>query len=240
MRQKIRKTILLISLLLFPVTLNFFSPYISIDGAMNGILSGSLILFFIMFLTAVFFGRAWCGWVCPMAGLSEICLGVNEKPVNVRRLRIVRYSIFAVWAGAVAAGFLLAGGIKRAVPLYLTENGISVDMPQKYVIYYGVLALFLLVTLLVGRRGACHSFCWMAPFLTAGYRVGRLLRLPQLRVTVEREKCVSCGRCEQVCPMSIPVSRSLSAGCVRSSDCILCGACADRCGKDVLRIGIEK
>ena len=82
MRSKIRRTIVLISLLLFPVTLNFFSPYVSIDGAINGIISGSLIVFFIMFLTGLFFGRAWCAWVCPMACLSDICLSVNDKPVN--------------------------------------------------------------------------------------------------------------------------------------------------------------
>ena len=79
MRQKIRKALVIISLLLFPITLNFFSPYVPIDGAMNGIIAGSLLLFMFMFVTAIFFGRAWCSWVCPMACLSEMCQGVNNK-----------------------------------------------------------------------------------------------------------------------------------------------------------------
>ena len=39
-RQQWRWAILLTSLLLFPVTLNYFSPYLVIDGAAQGIVSG--------------------------------------------------------------------------------------------------------------------------------------------------------------------------------------------------------
>jgi hypothetical protein len=40
-RQKIRKTIQLVSMLLFPVTLNYFSPYLIIQGSLEGVLAGS-------------------------------------------------------------------------------------------------------------------------------------------------------------------------------------------------------
>ena len=65
MRPKIRKTLLFVSLLLFPLTLNYLSPYVSIDGAMAGVLSGSALLFLLLFVSGLFLGRAWCGWVCP-------------------------------------------------------------------------------------------------------------------------------------------------------------------------------
>ena len=234
MRAKIRRTIVLISLLLFPVTLNFFSPYVSIDGAINGIVSGSLIVFFIMFLTGLFFGRAWCAWVCPMACLSEICLSINDKPVNIKRLKIIRYSIYTVWAGILIAMFVLAGGIRGIDPLYLTENIISVDMPQKYVIYYGVLAIFTVLTLTIGRRGACHSICWMSPFLVAGFTLGKALRFPQLRISADTENCIKCGKCNQKCPMSIDVRKGVQDGMIKTSDCILCGECVDICPKDIL------
>lgn len=68
MRQKIRRLIVFISLFLFPVTLNYLSPYVSIDGALSGIVSGSVVVFLVMFISGLFLGRAWCGWVCPIAG----------------------------------------------------------------------------------------------------------------------------------------------------------------------------
>jgi len=231
----VRKTLIIIFLLLFPVTLNFLSPYVSIDGAMIGIISGSLLLFIFMFVTAIFFGRAWCGWICPMAGLSEACLSINNKNVNVKRLRIIRYFIFTVWAGILIAMFVMAGGIKGVNPLHLTENGISVDGPMKYITYYLVLALFFIVTVTVGKRGACHSFCWMSPFLVGGMALGKLLKIPRLRVKADSSLCVKCGACDKKCPMSINVSSSIKDGYINTSDCILCGECIDNCKKKVLK-----
>jgi len=234
MRQKIRKTLLFVSLLLFPLTLNYLSPYVSIDGAMAGVLSGSALLFLLQFVSGLFLGRAWCGWVCPAGGVGEFCQSVNNKPVNIKRLRIVRYSVFAVWFAVLALGFVLAGGIKGVDPLRMTTHGVSVDMPVKFVIYYFVVALILVLDLSLGRRGACHAVCWMAPFLTAGLWLGRKLHLPQLQMRADAEKCIDCKACNKKCPMRIDVYGEARLGGVRSYECILCGECADFCPKGVL------
>jgi polyferredoxin len=234
MRQKIRRIILYISLALFPVTMNYLSPYVSIDGAMAGVVSGSVIVFFLLFLSGLFFGRAWCGWVCPAGGLAEICTSVNAKPVPVKKLRIIRYSIFAVWFAILVAGFVLAGGIHGVDPLHLTERVISVDEPVKYIVYYMVMLIFFVLTITIGRRGACHTICWMSPFLTAGMWLGRKLRLPQMRIKANADACIDCKLCNKKCPMSINVSEQVKGGSVRSLDCILCGECVDACPKDVL------
>lgn len=239
MRQRIRKALVIISLLLFPITLNFFSPYVPIDGAMNGMIAGSLLLFMFMFVTAIFFGRAWCSWVCPMACLSEMCQGVNNKKVNVKRLKIIRYIIFAVWAGFVIAMFVIAGGIKGVDPLRLTSHGISVDSPVKFIIYYFVLALFFIISITVGKRGACHSICWISPFLEGGFTIGKWLKIPQLRITSDKSLCVECGACNKKCPMSINVSLSSKDGSIETSDCIFCGECVDSCKKKALRYSIR-
>ena len=192
MRQKTRKIIIYISLLLFPITLNFFSPYVSVDGAFQGIVAGSVLLFIAMFLTATFLGRSWCAWVCPIAGLSELGMTVNNKNVSVKRLKMIRYSIFLVWFGVLIVGFVFAGGVNQISPLHLTETGISVDQPLKYIIYYIVLFSFFALTLFIGKRGACHSICWMSPFLVAGTKVGRMLHIPQIKIATKIEKCIHC------------------------------------------------
>lgn len=236
MKHRVRRITAFISFLLFPLTLNFFSPYVSIDGALQGIISGSLITFLIMFLTGLFFGRAWCSYVCPWAAPSEYLQSVNNKPVNRKRLAIIRYTIFALWFGFVIISFVLAGGIRGINPLHLTETGVSVDAPLKYITYYMVVLLLFLLTWLIGRRGACQTICWMSPFLVAGTWVGRKLRLPQYKVYSDTEKCIDCGKCTRDCPMSIDVQQEQKAGLVASYDCILCGKCVEVCPKDVLKI----
>ncbi len=234
MRQKIRRILLYVSLFLFPVTMNYLSPYVSIDGAFAGVLSGSAILFCALFLSGLFFGRAWCGWICPAGGVAEISQTVNAKPVNARRLRIVRYCIFAVWFCVLAAGFVLAGGIRGIDPLRMTERYISVDEPVKYVVYYFVLGIIFVLDLALGRRGACHAICWMSPFLSAGMLAGRFLHLPQMRIKANAENCIDCKKCNDKCPMSIDVNAAVKTGSVKSYDCILCGECVGVCPKGVL------
>ena len=48
-RQRIRKGMVILAFLSFPVTMNFLSPYVIVDGAMNGMVNGSLVMFGLMF-----------------------------------------------------------------------------------------------------------------------------------------------------------------------------------------------
>jgi len=207
--KKIRNITTFISFMLFPVVLNFLSPYVSVTGALNRIVSGSLIVFAIMFLSGLFFGRTWCSYVCPWAMPSDFIRNINDKRVNRKKLRIIRYSIFALWASVLLLGFVLSGGVQGINPLYLTESGISVDEPLKYITYYFVLGTLFLTTVLIGRRGACQSLCWMSPFLVLGQKVGEFLHLPQYKVRSNPEDCIDCAKCDKVCPMSIDVIKTV-------------------------------
>ena len=239
MRQKVRRIIIYSSLFLFPLMLNYLSPYVSQRAAYQGIVAGSIIFFGLLFISGIFFGRAWCAWGCPVAGIGELGATINGRPVNRRRLAVLRYAIFGVWFILLVLGFVLAGGIKGVDPLYLTENIVSVDAPAKYIIYYFVLVLIFVLTVTIGRRGACQSVCWMAPFLTAGDVVGRALRLPQLRISAKPDACVDCGKCTARCPMSIDVAAEMKSGGIRAYDCIRCGECVDGCPKKALSFTVK-
>jgi len=61
-RQRIRTAFVILAFLSFPLTMNFSSPYVFIDGGMNGIINGSLVMFGLMLVSSLFLSRAWCGW----------------------------------------------------------------------------------------------------------------------------------------------------------------------------------
>jgi len=85
-RQRIRKLLLLISFLLFPVTLYYFSPVLIIEGSFSRIVTGSLLLFAAQFVALLFFGRAFCGWICPSGSLQDCCSQVVDKKVNNKKI----------------------------------------------------------------------------------------------------------------------------------------------------------
>ncbi len=233
-RQKTRRAILFALLLLFPVTLNFFSPYLFLQGASEGILSGSALLFGLLFLSSLFLGRSFCAWVCPGAGIQEITGTINDRRVNGKKLDWIKWVIWAIWMGFFAFLLVRAGRVTVGA-FYMTETGISVDAPMKYITYYGVVALIFLPALFGGRRAFCHTICWMAPFMILGRKVANLLRIPSLRLGVDEPKCIDCAICDKNCPMSLPVNAMVRARGMENSECILCGTCIDVCPKDVIR-----
>ncbi len=173
-RQRIRKALIIISFLLFPVIMNFLSPYVIIDGASQGVITGSFIMFGLMFLSALFIGRLWCGWVCPAGGLAEISFPINNKPVS-RKLNWIKWLIWVPWLSLIVMVVIRAGGYREVDFLHLTETGISIDEPFKYITYYMVVGIFLALSVFVGRRAGCHTICWMAPFMILGRKLRNFL-----------------------------------------------------------------
>lgn len=234
-KQATRKTILLVSLLLFPVTLNYFSPYLIINGAFEGVLAGSALIFLSMLVFSVLLGRFFCGYLCPAGSIQEVCTGINAKPTKPG-LNRVKWGIWLPWFGAIIAGFIAAGGIKKVDPLYMTESGISVAEPRAYFIYLPVVFLVLILALTVGKRAFCHAGCWMAPFMIIGSEIGEKINLSRLGLRKENEDCIACGVCTKACPMSLNVQQMVETDRLYNRECILCSNCEGSCPKKVLLV----
>ncbi len=236
MRQRIRKTILIISFLLFPVTIWYFSPYLIIQAASEHIMNGSFIVFVSMFVLSMFLGRVWCGYLCPAGGLQECISAGNPAPAKQGWRDKIKYVIWIIWIIAIVVTFILGKNEVTVDPFYMTDHGISITSIYNYVMYYGVILLLVLPALIHGRRATCHYICWMAPFMVVGSSVGRLLHIPQLHIEADKEKCVACGRCSKSCPMGLDVKTLISEGKNdKCTECIQCGACVDTCPKKVLK-----
>ncbi len=244
-RQRIRKALIIISFLFFPLFMNFLSPYVIIDGASRGILNGSAVSFAFMFLGSLFLGRLWCGWVCPAGGLGVIAQAVNNQPANSRRIDWIKWAIWFPWLAVIVWSLVSAGGYRSIDLLLDTQNGISVagsaDRPilYAYIIYYGVVFLFFLLAVFAGRRAGCHTICWMAPFMILGRKVRNFFRWPALRLKADPAACSSCLTCTTSCPMSLDVNAMVQKADMEHSECILCGTCADGCARKAIRFSFS-
>lgn len=232
--QSIRKALLLISMLLFPVTLYYFSPFLIIVGGFKGIITGSVLLFALQFLSALFLGRAFCGWICPAGAIQDSCAQANGKPYNGKKRNLVKYFIWAPWLVTIVLGFLSAGGVKEVNFLFMTDHGISAAGVPGYIVYFLVVGLIVTLSLILGKRSFCHSFCWMAPFMVIGSKIRSKLKLPSLHLDAHADKCVGCGTCSKHCPMSLPVKEMVQGDKLNHTECILCGECVDGCPKKAI------
>jgi polyferredoxin len=235
-RQNVRRALLLVSFLLFPVTFYYLSPYLIIMGAGERTASGSMVVFGVMTLTAIVLGRLFCGWVCPAGGLTEALFAVQNRKANNRR-NWTRWLVWVPWIAVITLVTLRAGGIQRVDVLYQTDHGISLTTAGgmgPYIIFYAVLALVFILSLTAGRRGFCHHACWMAPFMMIGRGLRNILRLPAVQLSAGTPACVDCHACTTACPMSLEVEAMVLSQRMENSECILCGTCVDVCPHNVI------
>lgn len=232
-RQKIRKGLILISFFLFPALFYYLSPALILDASSKGIVNGSFIMFIVLFVSALFLGRGYCGWLCPGAGCQEAIFLARDQRVTGGDL--IKWLIWIPWIGAITILAWQAGGYTKVDFFYQTTHGLSIGNFQSLIVYY--LVLFLLIVLpafLVGRRSFCHHLCWMAPFMILGRAVRNAFGWRSLALKADPEHCNLCHICTKRCPMSLPVDEMVKAGRMEHRECILCGTCVDACPKGAL------
>lgn len=164
----------------------------------------------------VLFGRGWCGYACWTAMVLDF-LPYKHPAAPRKKWGFVRYIVFALALMFVAALFLchVTNLEKIMFWSFLIGN----------VLYYGV--GIALAYLLKDNRAFCKYICPVTVFLKpASY-------FSLLRIKVDKEKCVACGKCKTVCPMDVDMtdpSRKRKNG----TECILCMSCIDACPKKAL------
>ena len=232
MRQRLRKAILVFSALMFPFTFFFLSPFVIVLSAANGVLNGSAMVFGLLLLFSVVGSRLFCGWLCPGGAVQDYLSGANSRHWNSKWKNFSKYIIWAVWLSFIVFLWLRNRPLKGDF-MYL------MDINNLYIIIYAVvMSVIYLFTLLTGKRGMCHSLCWMAPFMVIGEKLADLLHIPRFRLKADPSACVSCGKCSRNCPMGLNISEMVKTDNVDSTECINCLECVDGCPKKAIDFGI--
>lgn len=166
----------------------------------------------------LFFGRGWCGYACWTAMVLDLLpFKIPLKPR--KKYGFMKYIIFALSLLFVALLFLMRVPNIEAIMFWSFIAG--------NLFYYG--AGIALAFLLKDNRAFCKYVCPITAFLKpASY-------FSLLRVKNDKEKCISCGRCRQVCPMNVDMTDN-SRKRLNGTECILCFRCVDICPRQSLHI----
>ncbi len=162
------------------------------------------------------FGRGWCGYACWTAMVLDFLpYKVPKQPR--KKIGWIRYIVFAVSLIFVAALFLAnVGGLEKIMFwAFLIGNAL----------YYGV--GIALAFAFQDNRAFCKYICPITVFLKP------MSYFSLTRITCDKDKCVSCGKCKKVCPMDVDMTAS-SRSRKNGTECILCMECVKICPMDAL------
>ncbi len=238
-RQRLRKTLIIFSFVLLPVTFIYISCPIIAQGASEGIVTGGLIVFTIIFISSLFFGRIWCGWICPAGGLQEIYFQINNKKVKIGKLDWIKYLTFLAIFASIISAIRSGGGLTSIDPFYYTEHGISIAKEGAYTIFYGQIAFITAFAIFAGKRGFCHYFCPIAVIMIIGRKIRNLVGWPAVHLSADGGMCADCRKCAENCPMGLDVNGMVRQDCMENAECILCGGCVDACPNEAISYALK-
>ncbi len=200
----------------------------------------------LLLLFSLLLGRLACGFLCPFGLLQDLLDKVRVKklvlPARVDRpLRYLKYAVLAVLV--VALPLLLlgeygistpffckllcpAGTLEGGLPLVLGSAGLRALVGPLF-----FWKLFVLVAVLALSLALFRPFCkYLCPL---GALYGLFNGVGMYRLTVDKNKCIRCGRCERACPMQVPMPTKPN-----HPECIRCQKCVSVCPTRAISGGI--
>ncbi len=183
---------------------------------------GTLTFFVVLMLVLLFGRRVVCGWNCPCVGIREtVGFAFREKTLRSNTAwnwRHTKWLFFGLYMFIFI--LIMSSGTAYVSPLY------SGFLTLIAVTYFGS----FFIAPLTGNRFYCRYMC---PY---GATFGLLNHIGFYNIRMNRQACIDCRRCEQVCDMGIPVWRQgKESGHVTGlEDCMGCGRCVVSCPTDAL------
>ncbi len=177
----------------------------------------AIAVFFLPLIVALFFGRAFCGGVCPLGAMQEL---VVVKPLRVpprldRTLGLLKYAYLAL-----AVLFALKPAMTRDFLICRFDPfvGFFRFTGEPYMLAIG--GAFLIGGMFLGRP-YCRYLC---PY---GGLLAWCSRLARKGVTITPDRELDCGLCTGACPYgAIERMRAVR------QDCLYCARCYASCPRD--------
>jgi len=184
-------------------------------------------MMFLMFLgvvASIFYGRVYCGYLCPQMIFSEASLWLEarlQKLVAKRQIsKILARALF--YAGVAAASVVLAFVFVAyfVEPRDLLHRLLTLDIRTAGGISGAAVTIVTFLDFTVVRLKFCTTVC---PY---GYLQGLLGDGNTLLVHYRDEShtCIECKKCVRLCPMGIDIRKSPF-----QVECIHCAECIDAC-----------
>jgi polyferredoxin len=198
-----------------------FYTLITGQGLIPKIHPSSLVLFVILVISAVFFGGAFCGFICPLGSIQELVGKFGKKlfpkkynklvPYKVDKyLKYLRYVVLAIIV--YFSGYSLSLVFADYDPYFALFNFYTEEVALTAIL---VLVIVLVSSLFI-ERPWCKYLCPLSAIL------GIFNKFRIFKIVRNKTTCINCRKCDNVCPMNIKVSEK---EIINDTNCISCLKC---------------
>lgn len=223
------------------VSAHEYCPYAVICFGMNRMgfikLTQALFAFAIVggfgiLVATIFWGRKFCGFVCPLGTMQEAIYKFHRK----RRYRKNRLPFYMEKRFGILKYILLVITslltIKGLAYLYMNYCPIMSFSNIPFLSIRGALVIgMILASGFFVERFWCRYLCPYAALMNIAEWLGKLFKVRRSMIFRNLEKCNDCALCENFCPMNLNI---LNKEEVDDVNCIHCYMCLKSCPKQAV------
>ncbi|GAA5171543.1 4Fe-4S binding protein [Viridibacterium curvum] len=203
--------------------------FVASGGFINRLYYSDLVLLAGTIALALIVGRYFCGWICALGTLQELSRKLGQRLFRKRHFvmpavadKPLRWLKYLVLLGTLYLTWQTATLIIRPYDPWAAYAHAFAGLGEMWA-EFAVGASILLLSLIASvfyDRVFCKYVCPLGAFL------GLTTKLGAFRIRRETDACISCGLCEQKCPVNIPLMRR---DVIHSAECIACLGCTTTC-----------
>lgn len=184
----------------------------------------------IFLLYAVFLGRAFCAWICPVNLITNFAELIRRylKPAKLTNFKAnTRY--FLLFSFLLASFLFSEPSFEKISHIAIITRGII--FMQSSAIFVGI--LIFLADLFLQRNLVCSHLCPLGAFYSL------ISRYSLLKITYNLDKCTKCAKCINICPEPQVLNLVTKySGKVLNPECIKCARCVDVCDDDAINFNL--
>jgi len=207
-----------------------------------GYVNAGFVLFVLLIVSTLIFGRWFCGWACHVVALQDLSawllrrVGLKPRPIRSRLL---------VFAPFVVAGHMFLwphiehwwDPVQKPMPKladwqwHLTTDAFWATFPGWIMSLATVAVVGFAIVWWMGAKGFCNFGCPYGAFFAIADRFAP----GRIKVT---DACDACGHCTTVCTSNVRVHEEVAKhGQIVDPACMKCMDCVSVCPKEALYFG---
>lgn len=189
---------------------------------------GNIVLLGAIVALGFLLSRFYCGWFCAFGALQGVFGWLGKKifrrrfEVPARLDAVLRWVKYPLLAAIVYFTWRTGELVIRPYDPLAAFGHLSAGFSEvwaEFAVGLVILVAVLLLSMLYER-----AFCkYLCPLGAVNAILGRV---PFFRIKRDKPTCISCSKCDRVCPMNVEVS---TAATVDSAECISCMECVTAC-----------
>ena len=254
MQQRLRSIRILLAVLFFVLSVAYLTMSMETNGlaklslrvqVIPSAIAVSMGAVAVWLLLTFLFGRVYCSTVCPIGMIHDLIIPLRrhfkptKKTFRYRQASPVRWQILALYGACLVLGLAIVPlwlepwNIMRNIchslhPSEAETMWLNLGISSSVGIFSGIFS-FLLIALcaLFTGRGFCTTIC------PVGTMMGAAAKHAVYQIGIEPDKCISCMKCEEICPSQCI---KVVGRYVDNSRCVRCFDCINACPNEAVKL----